>query len=482
MFRTDAIVDILVYTDASSWSAISRASKQMSALCRGSPPYIVNAWGYRVYDHLPNLHEYLHEKRFFEIFILVTTNPSSFLPIEDEHHRSLLDLCVEKQYYNFADWLVSKGFKSGVNAETMFVCIRKHDIRGASILLSCGIPVDRFRSRDDGLNVLTCSVLYGSAALVDMFLLHGVSVPDGILIQAVLARHSDRALIDIVFLLVDKGGCDVNSRSITDVPVLQIAISNSPFALPLIDLLISRGADVNATDGAEGGGHTALDVAERKRKRNCYDALLKHGAVHSLLHGVETGDVGVIHGYFSDNTPIPSHYLNHLLCIAAAMGRTESVRVLIESKTITNINTVCARNDISPLHLAACRGNSSVCKLLLRAGINVSAKAMGGMDIHIYASNIAGASLWFNPAEFGPNGSLLPPPVRLKTAAELAREAGYDKLAKHLDLAMVETVIARAESVDSWSSESGLGSPNIGRGNHSTFMPARASIGLNGLD
>jgi hypothetical protein len=74
------------------------------------------------------------------------------------------------------------------------------------------------------------------------------------------------------------------------------------------------------------------------------------------------------------------------------------------------------------------------------------------MDIHMLASNITGTALWFDPAEYGPDGTLLPPPIREKTAAELAREAGFDEIGRDLDLYMVETVIARNESFDSASS------------------------------
>ena len=242
------------------------------------------------------------------------------------------------------------------------------------------------------------------------------------------------------------------------IPVLHVAIGHSPFAHTLIELLVSRGADVNkTTGGTEGGGNTPLDVAAKKRKRACYDALVVRGAVHSLLYGVEVGDVSIMNLYLnSSKAPTVSpDQIRFLICFSAALGRGESVKALIER---IPINDIYVRNDITPLHLAACRGHLSICKLLIREGANVSARAMGGMDIHTYASNITGSPLWFNPTEYGPNGSLIPPAVRLKTAAELAREAGYDKIARFLDMAMIETVIARKESFDSASS-SGYTSP-----------------------
>ena len=452
MLQTDAFIDVLIYVDAASWISLSRSCREFNALCMRSAEYVLVSWKSDwKYPFNLNLHEMLQDKRLYELYVILSRESTAYHPCVDESHKSLLDLAVDLRMYNMGEWLVCSGFKSFVDAETMFDCIRRHDIRGASILLSCGIPVDRFRSRDDGLNVLTCSVLYGTPALVDMFLLNGVSVPDGILIQAILARHSDIAVMDMVFLLVDKGRSDVNSTSITGVPALHVAISHSPFALQLVELFASRGADVNSTDGADGGGYTPLDLAARKRKRNCYEALVKYGAVHSLLYGIESGDISVIHSYLrKDIEGVPQKSLEYLLCFASALGQTESVKAILASGCIADINKVFVRNDISPLHLAACRGHSSVCKQLIKLGINVSAKADGGMDIHMLASNITGTALW----------TFLPPPIRKKTAAELAREAGFDEIGRDLDLYMVETVIARNESFDSASSGSNSTMPS----------------------
>ena len=423
------------------------------------------------------MHDLLHERRVLELYVILSEDPSKHISAIDDSHRSILDLAVELRMYRVAEWLVTRGFKSNIDAETMFHCIRNHDIRGATILLNCGIPVDRFRSRDDGLNVLTCSVMYGSPALVDMFILRGCSIPDGILIQAILSRHSDYHVIDIVSLLLDKADCNPNSRSIMGVPVLHMAIGYSPFASQLIELLVSRGADVNRRSGSEGGGHTALDIAAKKRKRACYDTLVSRGAIHSILYGVETGDVSIIHNHFNSSDGPSTDQVKYLICFAAALGRAESVKALIEARRV-NLDEVLVRTDISPLHLAACRGHLSICKLLIREGINVTARAMGGMDIHIYAANITGSPLWFNPAEYGPNGSILPPAVRLKTAAELAREAGYDRIGRFLDLAMVENVIVRKDSFDS---SSGFSSPHSRSASRSpaaqrTFEDSEASF------
>jgi ankyrin repeat protein len=268
--------------------------------------------------------------------------------------------------------------------------------------------------------------------------------------------------MEICRLLIDKGRCDANSVSMSAMPALHVAVfSSSIYSLQLVELLVSRGADVNKRDGSDGGGYTVLDIAAKKKKKVVYEFLESCGAKHSLRFGAETGSANIINNYLL-RSPMPrKEDIWVCLALASAIGEVTSVKTIIQSEAI-NINEAVVRGDITPLHLAACRGHYSICKFLIDSGINVAARAHGGVDIHIYSSTISGAPLWFNPAQEGPGGSLLPPPVRVKTAAELAREAGHNRLGKLLDLSMVETVIAKREdsidSVVSWRSSSPLAS------------------------
>ena len=444
----DILIQVLPFTDGSDWSHLEQTSTVCHSICASSLHYIVSSWtssGFGIVP--PSLHSLLLQKELFKIYVYLADNPS--YEAVDENHRSLLDLAVELKYYHFARILISKGIKSCTESETMFECIRDHDVMGCEILLSCGLPIDRFRSRDDGLNVLTSSVLFGSSDLVDLFLSKGVSVPNGILIEAIQSRGTHIEVIKIVSLLLNKGRCDPNSVSMSGVPALQVAILFSPFAHQLAEVLLSTGADPNMSDGSDGGGMTALDVASMKRKRTCTDLIKSVGGTHSFKFCVQYGQVVNFPASTDENT------LKYLLSLAAAMGRVESLKALVELRTV-DLDTVLVRGDISLLHLAACRGHYAVCRYLIRGcRINVSARAFGGVDIHMYAANLAGSPLWFNPAEEGLAGSLLPPVVRLKTAAELAREAGHDRLGKLLDFSVVESVIARRDGSSessSWAS------------------------------
>lgn len=438
--------EVLAYIDAADYGSLARACKEMNRLMRVSKSFVLNVWTSSSNFMFPvSLHRMLHERRLYEIYMIISTSGAELRECSDDNNRSLLDLAVHIGLYNFARWLVNMGFKSDIHGEAMFDCIRAHDILGACLLLSCGIPVDRFRSRDDGLDLITCSVLHGTPAIVDMFIISGVSIPDGILVLAVTTRHSDPSVVDLLSLLLNKGGCDPNSRSITGLPVLHVAINYSPFAHTLVELLLMHGADVNLRDGSSAGGYSALDIASKKRKKSCCELLVNKGAIHSLLFAVESGDVSTIRTYFTMN-PVPSRdVVEHLICVASAMGRVESLRVLLDSN-LTDLNTVFLRNDITPLHIAACRGHWGVCKALAKAGINVAATAFGGIDLHIFASSLTGSPLW------GPGGNLTEPSVRLKTAAELARESGHEKVARMLDYAMIGNVVARKASFESVSS------------------------------
>jgi hypothetical protein len=173
---SDILLEVFSFVSGPDWLKLSLISVETARLAKTAPAFLLKSWNLARNPDIPtHLHEFLLKKRLLELFVILSHNPVPFFPAIDLSHRTLLDLSVDLRMYNFADWLVRRGFKSHIDAETMFNCIRNHDIRGASVLLSCGIPVDRFRSRDDGLNVLTCAVMYGSPALVDMFILRGCS-------------------------------------------------------------------------------------------------------------------------------------------------------------------------------------------------------------------------------------------------------------------------------------------------------------------
>lgn len=450
---------VVPFMDTKSYYNSCLSCQFLQSVLKGSCQYTYDTWmALGSSPSLADIHTMLESRRLFELYVLVENDPKPFYSVRDSSHSSLLDHAVSLHMYNMASYLVSRGFQPCVESETMFECIRAHDIKGASILLSSSLVIDRFRSRDNGYDVLTCAVEYGSSELVDLFLSKGVSIPDGILCLALSLRDPEPQTLAKVSLLLDKGGCDPNTLSMNGHPALHVAIEDNSH-LSLLESLISRGADINLKSRSAGGGYTALDIADMKRRRTFYEYLERLGARHSLRYAVERESVPIICESLQRKLPKESDRI-HLISFAAAAGLTSSLRTLVRLGRV-DIHDVLVRDDITPLHLAACRGHYSACKFLIESGINVSAKAFGGADIHAFAASIAGSPTWSQNFNL-PDGALVPPPVRWKTAAELAREAGHDRLGKLIDLSVVEAVIARRDSMDStvsWPSTSGGNSP-----------------------
>lgn len=456
----DVLVHLAPLIDAKSYLNLSLVCKSVSTVIQSSLRFVQDTWCSNRAAGAPiDVYSLLATGNLFEFFVHMEADASQYHAKRNASHSSVLDHAVSLGKYNVASYLITKGFKPSVESEVMFDCIRKHDIRGASVLISSGMAVDRFRSRDDGYDILSCAVEQGSSEMVNLFLSSGVSIPAGILISAISLRDSESDILAKVTLLLDKGCVDPNTMSMNGHPAIQVAIQENP-SLPLIELLVSRGADINKPSRSEGGGHYALDIADYKRRRNLYEYLEIAGGKHSLRYAVEREFVSIISLYIDLERTVKESDLAYLVCLAAASGLTSSLKTLVKRSKV-DLNSVHVRDDLTPLHVAACRGHYSACKFLIEAGINASAKAHGGADIHRYTASLAGSPTWFQNFNL-PEGALVPPPIRLKTAAELAREAGHDRLGKLIDLSVVEAVIARRDSMDStisWPSTSGANSP-----------------------
>jgi ankyrin repeat protein len=455
----DVITHLIPFIDTSTYRNLCLSSIQILPIVKSSLDYTYITW--KTLDKkrsLDNVHDLLNSGRLFELVVVLQKQPSKYLAKYDANHCSLLDAAVSLGRYNMASYLVSRAFQPCVDSEVMFKCIGAHDVLGVSVLASASLPIDRFRSRDDGRDVLTCAVQEGTSEMVELFLSKGVSRPENILICALSLRDPEPEIIKKVQLLLDMGRCDPNDYSMNGHPALHVAIQDNSY-ISLVDVLLSHGADINLHSKCGGGGFTALDIADWKRKRSFYEHLEKQGAKHSLRYSVERESISMI-AQCMDEEPPNERDLAYLICMASASGLTASVRTLVRRSNV-DINNVFVRDDLTPLHVAACRGHYSACKFLIDSGINVSAKAHGGADIHRFAAKMAGSPALFQSFNL-PQGSLVPPPVRVKTAAELAREAGYDRLGKLIDLSVVEAVIARRDSIDStlsWPSTSGGNSP-----------------------
>ena len=74
-------------------------------------------------------------------------------------------------------------------------------------------------------------------------------------------------------LLLDKGA-DANAQTEKGITALMLAAGGvTPANLKVVELLVSKGAQINLTDGL---GKTAIDWAERKGRKDMKEFLLKN--------------------------------------------------------------------------------------------------------------------------------------------------------------------------------------------------------------
>ncbi|MBC8085639.1 MAG: ankyrin repeat domain-containing protein [Phycisphaerae bacterium] len=190
--------------------------------------------------------------------------------------------------------------------------------------------------------------------------------------------------------------------------------------LDITTLLLDRGAEVDATSAAYGGGSTTLGLASTSahpRARGVQLALidllvargakidgeatlpaLVHGALAnacpeaanhlaSLGHRVPTlygasavGDLQGIRAWFATAT---TWQREDALIVAAQMGQADAVTILLDN----GVN-VLANNGMSPMHYAAANGHIAVMELLLARGADLEQR-------NEFDGTVLDSTLWF---------------------------------------------------------------------------------------
>ena len=217
----------------------------------------------------------------------------------------------------------------------------------------------------------------------------------GVLLQA--ARDGDydvakRSLKTSVF----KKSEDVNRRDDRECTALHYAVKVSH--LRISRLLLDKGADIQAEDKH---GWSVLHYAVRYGNLAITEFLIEQGA---NIHAKEKRGWNILH-------------------LAARNGQAEKARLLLENGTDVH---ECQTSGWNALHLAVRYGQPDTISTLLEYGINIDAENQGWTALQLAALNghMDIVSILLNK---GANSSILN--RERKTALDIAREEGYDKIA-----------------------------------------------------
>jgi len=165
---------------------------------------------------------------------------------------------------------------------------------------------------------------------------------------AVVQQHADT----VAFLL--EHGADPNIPNHNGLTPLEHACGrDKSVALPLVKLLLARGAEVNHTN-RDGGGLGPLDWAVSSDNTELVKLLLEHGA----------------------DARAKSKHGETALHSAASRGDTEIAAMLIERGADVNAEI---SGGTTPLHQGSWNGHEEILKLLLAKGAEVDPKTTGGV-------------------------------------------------------------------------------------------------------
>ena len=177
-------------------------------------------------------------------------------------------------------------------------------------------------------------------------------------------------------------GTDVNVEDIGFAHITPLHIAASEGHKEVVELLITKGADLNAVSTWPGYQGTPLDLASRDNQTETADLLRKHGgksAEEDSIHvAAKRGNIKAVKQHLAEGVDVntnavigewtPLHY-------AAYGGHKDVAEMLIGKGADVNMKR---KGGWVPLHDAAWTGQEQLVELLIAKGANVNTENSGG--------------------------------------------------------------------------------------------------------
>lgn len=188
----------------------------------------------------------------------------------------------------------------------------------------------------------------------------------------IVAREGNEDLIDILLEL----GVDINAKNVEgETALIWAAIGGR---LKTITHLLEKGASIDAVDN---NGFSALHFAVSQQHQEAVKLLLEKGADARLVS--KTGVSGFGIAVSNGNIPIVTMFLDYmninstivnlglpLLSYSVYFGGPSIVRLLIDKGA--DIQFSAGSTFLSPLYIAAIKGDAEIMRMLIEAGANIA--------------------------------------------------------------------------------------------------------------
>lgn len=304
--------------------------------------------------------------------------------------------------------IILKLLAAGILAQCIGIAVARsgrrlqntHEILGKVIGVVCGLTAVAIASAIGGVNpqygVPTVAPLLGLTMMATIVLgpmAHSsVALPP--LIEAVTAGDDDAHIAAATALL--DSGADMNAVASNGTSALMIAAAAGH--VRMTRLLLERGADVNVWSRS---GSTPLMLAAATGSPATLTALLESGAdIHgrSLTSDLDALNMAIVHDRLENVRVLieaggasDTEGLSNSLMMAAFGGRTEMVKILLDSGLSVNrvhaVSTVdTGPREVTALMIAAGSGHLETVRALLEGGADVNLKTSEGWTALMLAS------------------------------------------------------------------------------------------------